>query len=190
VLQAAGTKWNFLKFTPGLVGGHCIGVDPYYLTHRAQRAGYNPQVILSGRAVNDSMGPWVARECIKHLLRNDLGRTVTVLGITFKENVPDIRNSKVIDVVRELEAFGIDVQVSDPFADPEECRHEYGLSLVPAAELRPSDAVILAVSHEHFLADAWAGMTSKLKDGRGLVIDIKSVLPRDGLPQGVNLWRL
>ncbi len=190
VLQAAGTKWNFLKFTPGLVGGHCIGVDPYYLTHRAQRAGYNPQVILSGRAVNDSMGPWVARECIKHLLRDGLGRSVTVLGITFKENVPDIRNSKVIDVVRELEAFGIDVQVADPFADPDECKHEYGLSIVPVADLRPSDAVILAVSHEHFLSGGWAGMAGKLKGGRGLVIDVKSALPRHGTPEGVNLWRL
>lgn len=190
VLEAAGTKWNFLKFKPGLVGGHCIGVDPYYLTHRAQRAGYNPQVILAGREVNDSMGPFVARECIKHLLREGVGREVTVLGITFKENVPDIRNSKVIDIVRELEAFGITPQVVDPLADPAECVHEYGLSLTALEHVKPADAVIVAVSHHEFIQHGWDGIKAFLKDGRGSVLDVKSALPTHGVPDGIRLWRL
>ena len=130
VLAAAATKWNFLPFVPGLVGGHCVGVDPYYLTHRAEKAGCNPQVILAGRRVNDDMGKFVARECVRKLIQRERpNRTVTVLGFTFKENVPDIRNSKVIDIVRELEAFGLFVQVADPLADPAEVLHEYDLAL-------------------------------------------------------------
>src|SRR5436190_2156976 len=150
VLAAAGTKWNFLKFTPGLVGGHCIGVDPYYLTHRAERAGYHPQVILAGRRVNDQMGAWVARECIKQLHAGGGGRTVVILGITFKENVPDIRNSKVVSILTELRSFGLDVHITDPFAKSVDCEHEYGITLEAVADLPPADAVILAVGHDQY----------------------------------------
>src|SRR3954462_4379233 len=144
VLAAAGTKWNFLKFTPGLVGGHCIGVDPYYLTHRAELAGYHPQVILAGRRVNDHMGAWIAQECIKDIVSRGQGKTVVILGATFKENGPDIRNSKVIDIVSELRAFGAEVQVADPLADADECRHEYGIELTALENLPAADAVIVA----------------------------------------------
>src|SRR5690242_17358162 len=152
VLAAAGTKWNFLPFSPGLVGGHCIGVDPYYLTYRAEKAGYHPQVILAGRRINDEMGRRIARECIRGLLRRK-GRsgTVTVLGMTFKENVPDIRNSRVIDIVRELRDFGIDVQIADPAADSAGVEEEYGVALTALDDLRPSDAVVLAVAHESYI---------------------------------------
>ena len=133
VLAAAATKWNFLNFQPGLVGGHCIGVDPYYLTYRAEKAGYHPGIILAGRRINDGMGQWVARECVRSLtLRNCTNAVVTVLGMTFKEDVPDIRNSKVIDIVRELERFGIRTQVHDPLALAEETKHEYGVVAHPA----------------------------------------------------------
>src|SRR3954454_18121314 len=149
VLAAAGTKWNFQNFQPGLVGGHCIGVDPYYLTYRAERAGYHPEVILAGRRINDNVGQRVALACVQSLFKR--GRTnaiVTVLGITFKENVPDTRNSGVVDIVRELENVGVEVQVHDPLALPEEAKHEYGITLVERDKLKPADAVILAVAHD------------------------------------------
>ena len=141
VLEAAGTKWNFLPFRPGLVGGHCIGVDPYYLTHKAEKIGYIPQVILAGRRINDDVGKFIAQRTIREMIhagQNILGATVTVLGLTFKENCPDIRNSKVIDIIRELQDYGINVQVHDPLADPLEVEHEYGLKMVPFEELQPS----------------------------------------------------
>ncbi|MEO3435502.1 nucleotide sugar dehydrogenase [Inquilinus sp. CAU 1745] len=192
VLAAAGTKWNFLRFTPGLVGGHCIGVDPYYLTHRAQRAGYNPEVILAGRRINDGMGAFVARETVRAILHGSRSGspTITVLGLTFKEDVPDIRNTKVVDVIRELEAFGLKVQVHDPVADPEEAQHEYGIALTPAESLAPADAVILAVGHDEFRRAGWDRIGSLLKDRRGFVADLKAVLDRDGAPEGITLWRL
>jgi UDP-N-acetyl-D-glucosamine/UDP-N-acetyl-D-galactosamine dehydrogenase len=190
VLAAAGTKWNFLKFTPGLVGGHCIGVDPYYLTHRAERAGYHPQVILAGRRVNDQMGAWVARECIKYLLAGVGGKTVVILGITFKENVPDIRNSKVVNIVAELRAFGVDVHVADPYAKAAECTHEYGITLEPIADLPPADAVILAVSHDQYRKAGWPFIVERLKSGSGVVMDLKAVLDRDNVPSNVQLWRM
>ena len=138
VLAAASTKWNFLSFQPGLVGGHCIGVDPYYLTFRAEKAGYHPEIILAGRRINDSMGERVARECMRALLqRGRANPTVTILGMTFKENVPDIRNSKVIDIARELERVGVDVQVADPLASPDETVHEYGIKLTPLEIFAP-----------------------------------------------------
>ncbi|QCI63466.1 nucleotide sugar dehydrogenase [Phreatobacter stygius] len=189
VLATAGTKWNFLHFTPGLVGGHCIGVDPYYLTHRAERAGYHPQVILAGRRINDQMGAWIARECIKRLLRNGGGRSVTVLGLGYKENVPDIRNSKVIDVIRELNSFGVAVQVADPLADPADCMREYDVALTPYAELEPADAVILAVAHADYVKAAWGGIAKLLKPGANLVLDVKAVLDRATKPPHVELWR-
>lgn len=192
VLEAAGTKWNFLKFTPGLVGGHCIGVDPYYLTHRAQQVGYQPEVILAGRRINDGMGAYVAQETVKRLLRGGAaGRMrITVLGITFKENVPDIRNSRVIDVIRELESFNAAVTIHDPLADPDEVGHEYGMSLTAPDRLLLADAVILAVPHADFLAQGWPGITRHLERGRGLVVDVKSRLDRTTVPDGVELWRL
>ncbi|SBW09817.1 Protein CapL [uncultured Alphaproteobacteria bacterium] len=192
VLAAAGTKWNFLPFTPGLVGGHCIGVDPYYLTHRAQRAGYNPEVILAGRRINDGMGPHVAREVVRRLLASGARPhpVVTVLGFTFKENVPDIRNTKVVDIVGELAAFGITVQVHDPVADADEARHEYGIALTALEDLRPADAVILAVAHAGFVARGWDLVQSQLQNGAGIVADVKGVLDRDTAPAGTDLWRL
>jgi len=196
VLAAAGTKWNFLRFFPGLVGGHCIGVDPYYLTHRAQQVGHHPEVILAGRRINDGMGSHIARETVKILLKDGLpqdgGRDlrVTVLGLTFKENVPDIRNTRVIDVVRELESFGIAVAVHDPHADAAACVHEYGLDLTPADALAPADAVILAVAHDEFRRGGWPLVAGLLKDGRGLAVDVRACLDRAATPDGIRLWRL
>ncbi len=192
VLAAAGTKWNFLPFTPGLVGGHCIGVDPYYLTHKAEQLGHHPEVILSGRHINDSMGNFVASELVKSLVKS--GRAgpykVTVLGLTFKEDVPDFRNTKVVDVVKELEDYGITVQVHDPFADPALVKEEYGVSLVKMDDLTPADAVVFAVSHKLYLGQGWELISSLLKDGQGFVSDVKGCLPRDTKPDGVELWRL
>jgi UDP-N-acetyl-D-galactosamine dehydrogenase len=191
VLAAAGTKWNFQKYYPGLVGGHCIGVDPYYLTHRAEKAGYHPEVILAGRRINDSVGERVARECARRL--SLLGRSsprATILGVTFKENVPDTRNSKVIDIVHKLRAFGIDVQVSDPLALPEETQHEYGLELTALEALHPADAVILAVAHNEYVSGGWPLVQRLLRGGEGLVFDVKSVLDRPARPPAIDLWRL
>jgi UDP-N-acetyl-D-glucosamine/UDP-N-acetyl-D-galactosamine dehydrogenase len=191
VLAAAKTKWNFLPFFPGLVGGHCIGVDPYYLTHRAERAGYHPQVILAGRRINDGVGPRIARECVRLLLRAGTSdATVTVLGLTFKEDVPDIRNSKVADIVGELKSFGVKVQVHDPMALPEEAAREYGIDLVAADALRPADAVILAVAHDVFVRNGWPLVTGLLKKGTGVVLDVKGRLDRAERPAGIELWRL
>jgi len=191
VLAAAATKWNFLKFQPGLVGGHCIGVDPYYLTFRAGKAGYDPQVILAGRRINDGVGQRVARECIRRLLKRNRGAgTVTILGMTFKENVPDTRNSKVADIVAELNSFGVAVQVHDPIAAPLEVKAEYGIELASVTTLRPADAVIFAVAHEEFVRGGWPFVTGLLKDGAGIVLDVKSQLDRGLRPAGVDLWRL
>jgi UDP-N-acetyl-D-galactosamine dehydrogenase len=191
VLAAAATKWNFQNFQPGLVGGHCIGVDPYYLTFRAQKAGYHPEVILAGRRINDTIGKWVAQECVRLIGRRAGGpAVVTVLGITFKENVPDTRNSKVVDIVRELVSFGVDVQVHDPMALSEETEHEYGISLRPMDALKPADAVIFAVAHDEYMSDAWSLMTRLLKPGQGVVLDVKSKLSRVAKPAAIALWRL
>ncbi|MGA9947365.1 MAG: nucleotide sugar dehydrogenase [Xanthobacteraceae bacterium] len=191
VLAAAGTKWNFQKFYPGLVGGHCIGVDPYYLTYRAEKAGYDPQVILAGRRINDGVGQRIARECVRRLLlRKNGASTVTVLGMTFKENVPDTRNSKVADIVSELQSFGLAVQVHDPLADPAQVKHEYGIGLLPMEALRPADAVIFAVAHTSFVKGGWPLLTKLLKSGSGIVLDVKSQLDRSAQPGDVDLWRL
>ena len=191
VIAAAKTKWNFLPFYPGLVGGHCIGVDPYYLTHRAEMAGYHPQVILAGRRINDNVGFRVARECVRRLFgRGNGGSQVTILGLTFKENVPDTRNSKVLDIVRELRSFNVDVQVHDPLASPDEAKNEYGLALTDLDSLRPADAVILAVSHLDYVRGGWPLVTRLLKGGEGVVLDIRSQLDRATKPAGVDLWRL
>jgi UDP-N-acetyl-D-galactosamine dehydrogenase len=191
VLAAAATKWNFLNFQPGLVGGHCIGVDPYYLTYRAEKAGYHPEIILAGRRINDGMGEQVARECVRSLT---LGRCVdplvTILGLTFKENVPDIRNSKVIDIVRELHRFGIRTQLHDPLAMADEIEHEYGIALTSLDTLQPADAVVLAVAHQDYVQDGWPLMKRLLKGGKGTVLDVKCKLERDCKPEGIDLWRL
>lgn len=194
VLAAAGTKWNFLPFVPGLVGGHCIGVDPYYLTHKAEQSGYSPEVILSGRRINDSMGAHVAKSVSSllgpRLSNGDMG-TVTVLGITFKENVPDVRNTKIVDVVRELQNCGHTVQVHDPVADQETIAHEFGLTPLSKDDLKPADAVVLGVPHRHFTEQGWSFVQSLLKGTKGAVVaDIKGSLNRDETPPGVVLWRM
>jgi UDP-N-acetyl-D-galactosamine dehydrogenase len=196
VLEAAGTKWNFLRFSPGLVGGHCIGVDPYYLTHRAEQLGYIPQVILSGRRINDGMGVFVAKEVVKRTLSRgqvsfDGNRPVaTILGFTFKENVSDLRNTRVIDIVKALKSYSFEVQVHDPLAYPEEAEHEYGIELLRLEELKPANAVILAVSHEQFKTNPWKLVSGLLKDGKGVVADVRKILPRNETPDGITLWRL
>ena len=192
VLKAAGTKWNFLNFSPGLVGGHCIGVDPYYLTHKAQSLGYNPEVILAGRRINDGMGAFIAQSLVKQMIKDGLqvqGSTVTVLGLTFKENVPDLRNSKVIDVITELQEYGINVQVTDAEADAAEAMHEYGVQLLNESELKPADAVVLAVPHKKYVNAGW-GIKSYLNEKGSIIVDIKSVLPLEEKPEEVKAWRL
>lgn len=193
VLEAAGTKWNFLKFKPGLVGGHCIGVDPYYLTYKAEKLGYIPQVILAGRRINDGMGKFVAQRTVKEMVHaghNILGAPVTVLGLTFKENCPDLRNSRVVDVVRELEEYGVKVQVCDPLADANEARHEYGIALYPIDRLEPAAAIVLAVSHDEFKVLTPDSMKA-LCCGNPLLIDVKSLYPKaDFEAAGFRVWRL
>lgn len=193
VLAAAGTKWNFLKFSPGLVGGHCIGVDPYYLTHKAQAVGYQPEVILSGRRVNDNLGNFIASTLVKKLIKKGAGvqgSKVTVLGLTFKENVPDLRNSKVIDVIRELQEYDVDIQVTDAEAESKDAVREYGIELIPFSELEKSDAVVFAVPHREYVEKGWMGVQSLLKEKDGIVVDIKSILPQNEKPAELELWRL
>ncbi|WP_069588635.1 nucleotide sugar dehydrogenase [Neomoorella thermoacetica] len=193
VLNAAGTKWNFLPFTPGLVGGHCIGVDPYYLTYKAESVGYHPEIILAGRRINDNMGRFIATSLIKQMILRDIpiqGSLVTILGITFKENVADIRNSKVVDIISELKDFGVKVQVADVMANYEEVEKEYGLRLVPESELQPADAVVLAVPHLAYCRQGWGLVVGLLKEQGGVVVDVKSVLDKKACPANVTLWRL
>jgi UDP-N-acetyl-D-galactosamine dehydrogenase len=193
VLQAAETKWNFLPFRPGLVGGHCIGVDPYYLTHKAEKVGYHPQVILAGRRINDGMGKFVAEQTVKTMIQLGFhvkGSHVTVLGLTFKENCPDLRNSRVIDVIRELESFGVTVHVHDPVATPEEALHEYGVHLIDWQHLPRANAIIAAVAHRSFKARSVKDFVEKLSP-RGLFIDVKGIADREALQaQGITTWRL
>jgi UDP-N-acetyl-D-galactosamine dehydrogenase len=193
VLQAAGTKWNFLPFRPGLVGGHCIGVDPYYLTHKADRIGYHPQVILAGRRINDGMGKFIAEQTVKHMINNGSqvkGSRVNVLGLTFKENCPDIRNTRVIDVVHELKSYGIDVHVHDPVSDAGEARHEYGLELEPWDALPRADALVVAVAHRQFVARPLTDYLGKVVE-HGCFIDVKSQFDMMALQRaGLTVWRL
>jgi UDP-N-acetyl-D-galactosamine dehydrogenase len=192
VLTAAGTKWNFLPFRPGLVGGHCIGVDPYYLTHRAELAGYHPQVILAGRRINDGMGKYVAEQAVKLLISQGIQvneARVTLLGLTFKENIPDIRNTRVVDILHELKEYGVSVTVADPHADPREAKEEYGIGLVPMKDLAPADAVILAVPHREFLDGAPGRVRALLRPDHSFIMDVKGVLRREDFP-GVTVWRL
>ena len=194
VLKAAGTKWNFLPFRPGLVGGHCIGVDPYYLTHKAEMLGYHPQVILAGRRINDGMAAYVAQQTIKQMIGNGTnikGAKVIVLGLTFKENCSDLRNSKVADVVKELQDFGCEVHVHDPLAKPKDALHEYGITLSEWGQLpHNADAIVAAVSHAEYTTQPVANLLAPLKPG-GVFIDIKSAyMPEAITAAGACLWRL
>ncbi len=193
VLKAAGTKWNFLPFRPGLVGGHCIGVDPYYLTHKADMLGYHPQVILAGRRINDSMGKYVAEQAVKQMIaagRPVKGADVIVLGMTFKENCADLRNSKVIDVIRELQTYGVNVHVHDPIASSQECEHEYGVKLTPWDELPQAQALVATVSHREYLDMGLQRFAEKLVPN-GVFIDVKSSFDLQQLADvGFAGWRL
>jgi len=193
VLQVAGTKWNFLPFRPGLVGGHCIGVDPYYLTYKAEMLGYHPEVILAGRRINDNMGKFIAEQTIKQMIRSGHAvkdAKVNVLGLSFKENVPDLRNSHVIDVINELRTYGVQVFVHDPVASPAEARHEYGLDLVPWETLPTADAIVVAVAHRQFREMGEETLARKITKG-GCFIDVKSQFDRGALAAaGLHVWRL
>lgn len=187
VLEAAGTKWNFLPFRPGLVGGHCIGVDPYYLTHKAQAVGYYPEVVLAGRRINDGMGAYVANQMVRKMLLKDIpvkGSKVLIMGLTFKENCPDLRNTRIIDVIEELKSYQIEVITHDPWADPVEAQHEYGISLVETPQENAYDGVILAVGHKDFLDDGGKSV-QKLGKPSSVLFDLKSILPK-----GSADWRL
>jgi UDP-N-acetyl-D-galactosamine dehydrogenase len=195
VLEAAGTKWNFLPFRPGLVGGHCIGVDPYYLTFKAEAMGFHPQVILAGRQTNDSMGKFIAESTVKHLIRADVkikGARVGVLGVTFKENVPDLRNTRVVDILSELADYGVVTLVHDAMADPEEARHELGLELCALKDMRGLDALILAVSHDQYRDIPPAEIREWFADpARALVVDVKGFFDRATLAAlDIDCWRL
>ena len=194
VLEAAGTKWNFLPFRPGLVGGHCIGVDPYYLTHKAEQVGYHPQVILAGRRINDNMARYVARNTIKRMLQNGVNvphARVGVLGITFKENCPDIRNSKVVDLVRELQVWGTEVVVADPWADAKEVQHEYGISLGTIDAENPVDALIVAVGHKEFREASLPELRKWTQGKNPVLADVKSLFDRyEAEKLGFSVFRL
>ena len=193
VLKAAGTKWNFLPFRPGLVGGHCIGVDPYYLTYKAEKTGYHPQVILAGRRINDNMGKYVAEQTVKRMIRAGSpiqGDDVIVLGLTFKENCPDTRNTRVIDVIHELESYGARVHIHDPVADAAEAKHEYGVTLTPWDKLPKAKAVVLAVSHKEFVDRSAQEIAGLMKSG-GVLIDVKCAAdPQAYRAAGIDVWRL
>ncbi len=193
VLQAAGTKWNFLPFRPGLVGGHCIGVDPYYLTHKAEMIGYSPQVILAGRRINDSMAKFVAEQTIKQLIKancNVRGAKVNVLGLTFKENCSDLRNSKVADLINELKSYGVELHIHDPIADAKEARHEYGIELESWESLPRAEAIIVAVPHREYIDRPISDLQSKVIEG-GCFIDVKSQFDQKALNKtGLSVWRL
>ncbi len=193
VLEASGTKWNFHRYEPGLVGGHCIGIDPYYLTHKAERLGYHPQVILAGRRINDGMGKFIAQRTIKEMIKaghNVLGSTVTVLGLTFKEDLPDLRNSKVIDIVRELEDYGVEVQVHDEFADPTEAKREYEVGLKQWRKLVPAAAVVVAVAHRTY-RELRPEQLADMFDGTPVLMDVKGVYNAKALREaGMRVWQL
>ena len=194
VLEAAGTKWNFLKFYPGLVGGHCIGVDPYYLTYKAEELGYHSQIILSGRRINDDMGKYVAENVVKNLIAADKavkGAKVAILGFTFKENCPDTRNTKIIDIVKELHEYGIKPLISDPVADAEEAKRLYGVEFVDMAEIKDMDAVVLAVAHTDFSSFTMEQMDKLYGDGKKVLLDLKGILNRKEYEAAIySYWRL
>ncbi|WP_353572404.1 nucleotide sugar dehydrogenase [Candidatus Albibeggiatoa sp. nov. BB20] len=193
VLQAAGTKWNFLPFTPGLVGGHCIGVDPYYLKHKAEQVGYTPQIIPASRQVNDGMGAFIGQQAVEHLTQ--IGcllqeTTVTILGLAFKENVADLRNTRVVDIVQVLQQHGINIQIHDPWVEPQQVQQEYGLTLCAENQLQKAQCIILAVAHQTYLEKGWDWLQQLLDNEHCLVMDIKGILPQESVPDNVVLWRL
>lgn len=194
VLKAAGTKWNFLNFTPGLVGGHCIGVDPYYLTYRAEQIGYHSQIILAGRKINDDMGKHVAENTVKKMIKADKqikGSKVGIFGVTFKENCPDTRNTKVVDIIRELEEYGIEVQIVDPVADKEELWHEYGLKLSDMKDIKNVDALIFAVSHDEFKPLTLEHLKDLYNNNKHVLIDVKGLFDRkEAEEMNYIYWRL
>ena len=194
VLEAAGTKWNFLPFRPGLVGGHCIGVDPYYLTFKAESIGYHPEMILAGRRINDGMGKYVAERVVKLMIQEgkQINRTrVGVLGITFKEDVPDLRNTRVVDIIAELADYGIDVLVHDPLADPDEAKAYYGVDLRTLDQLKGVDALVVAVAHQPYREMGLARLAGLCGASRAVVVDVKSAFePGDAEKEGINYWRL
>ncbi|MCR5597790.1 MAG: nucleotide sugar dehydrogenase [Lachnospiraceae bacterium] len=194
VLEAAGTKWNFLPFRPGLVGGHCIGVDPYYLTYKAEEVGYHSQIILSGRRINDDMGRYVAESCVKQMIQLSKpvkGARVAILGFTFKENCPDTRNSKVFDIVKELREYGIEPVIADPQADADEAERLYGIKMSPMSEVKDMDAVILAVAHKEFAGLSVGDVDRYFKDDIKLLLDIKGVFNKKAYEEaGYRYWRL
>lgn len=194
VLEAAGTKWNFLRFSPGLVGGHCIGVDPYYLTMKAQQLGYHPEVILAGRKINDGMGAWIAQRIVKEMVVGDLpvkGSKVAVLGVTFKENVSDIRNSRVPDIVAELKSFGVEVLVHDPLAANTHVEHEYGFKLSSWEQLKGLDGIVLAVGHSFYREMPLKDLLKPITRSSGVVVDVKSILKRSAVSElGHRYWEL
>lgn len=193
VLAAARTKWNFLPFTPGLVGGHCIGVDPYYLVHKAQQVGYQPQLIPAARSLNEGMGDFIAAKIIELLVRHGClirQSTVTIFGLAFKENVPDLRNTRVVDIARTLQQQGVTVQIHDPLVNIDDAWQEHEIRVQTLPRLRPAQCVVLAVAHELYLEWTWQQWTQYLEQERGVVIDIKGILPRDTVPEKITLWRL
>jgi UDP-N-acetyl-D-galactosamine dehydrogenase len=194
VLEAAGTKWNFLSFRPGLVGGHCIGVDPYYLTYKAESIGYRPEVILAGRRINDNMGKYVAERAIKMMIASDIQvnkSRVAVLGLSFKENVPDLRNTRVIDIINELTDYGVEVLAGDPLADPEEARRHYGIDIVPLKNIKDVNAVILAVAHDQYRAMGLARIAGLCRRDFPILLDIKAIFESEKAASlGIKYWRL
>ena len=197
VLKAAGTKWNFLKYAPGLVGGHCIGVDPYYLTYKAEQLGYHSQIILSGRRINDYMGHYVAENLVKKFIKADVpirNAKVGILGFTFKENCPDTRNTKVIDIVNELNEYGISPVITDPKANPEEAKNEYGIKLMEMNEIGELDAIVIAVAHEEFMnlsMDDFSKLFNDNPDQKKTLVDVKGILDRNAFENaGYIYWRL
>ena len=194
VLEAAGTKWNFLSFRPGLVGGHCIGVDPYYLTYKAESIGYRPEVILAGRRINDNMGKYIAERAIKMMIAADIQvrkSRIAVLGLSFKENVPDLRNTRVIDIINELKDYGVEVLAHDPLADPEEARHQYNIKLVSLKDIKDVDAVVLAVAHRNYQEMGIGRIADLCRKGYPILLDIKAIFePETASSTGINYWRL
>jgi len=194
VLEAAGSKWNFLPFRPGLVGGHCIGVDPYYLTHKAEEVGYHPQVILAGRRINDNMARYVARNTIKYMLKNGINvphAKIGILGITFKENCPDIRNSKVEDMIKEFQAWGAQVVICDPWADALEVQQEYGIELSKIDANHPVDSLVVAVGHNEFRSLTPTQLRSYVNNKKPVLADVKSLFNKEEMSlQGFTVFRL
>jgi UDP-N-acetyl-D-galactosamine dehydrogenase len=194
VLEAAGTKWNFLPFRPGLVGGHCISVDPYYLTYKAESMGYHPEMILAGRRINDNMGKYIAERTIKIMINADIAvrnTCVAVLGMTFKENIPDLRNTRVIDIITELKDYGVDVIVHDPMADPAEVEHYYGLTMTTLQDIQGVSAAIVAVAHQDYINLGLAGIAGLCCHDRPIIVDVKAIFaPEEARKLGIRLWRL